>query len=131
MEMLFAKTDRRIPKPKPMQLYIEPFSCIDTTRYLGVILDTWLTWSTDIDRVRKWLRDWEWCVNTQRGVFSIGNRILLYKQLIRPVMDYVSPNWRSAARTHVRKLQVLHSKCLCIATSVLSYSGNGQIHEDL
>jgi hypothetical protein len=65
-----------------MQLVIEPFNCIDTTCYLGVILDTRLTWSTDIDQVRKWLRDWEWCVITQRGVFSIGNRILLYKQFI-------------------------------------------------
>jgi hypothetical protein len=77
-----------------------------------------LTWSTDIDQVRKWLRDWEWCVITQRGVFSNGNRILLYKQLIHPVMDYVCPNWRSATCTHVRKLQVLQSKYLCIGTLV-------------
>jgi len=117
--MLFAKTSRHIPKPKPMQLFIEPFNCISTTRYLGVILDTRLTRSTVINRVRKWFRDWEWCVIIQRGVFSIGNRILLYKQLICPVMDYVCPSWRSAARTHVRKLQVLQSKCLCIATTAL------------
>jgi hypothetical protein len=129
--MLFAKTDRRIPKPKPMQLFIEPFTCIDTTPYQGVILDTWLTLSSDIDRVIKWRRDWELCVITQRRVFSIANRILLYKQLIRPVMDYVCPNWISAACTHVRKLQLLQSKCLCIATSVLWYDGNGPIHEDL
>ena len=129
--MLFAKTSRHIPKPKPVQLFIEPFTCIDTIHYLGALPVKLLTRSTDIDRMRKWLRDLEWCVITQRGMFFIGNRVLLYKQLICPVMDYVCPNWRSAACNHIRKLQVLQSKCLCIATSALWYDGNGHIHEDL
>jgi hypothetical protein len=33
--------------------------------------------------------------------------------------------------SHVRKLQVLHSKCLRIATNAPLYVGNRQIHEDL
>jgi len=32
-------------------------------------------------------------------------------------MDYACPVWRSAARSHIKELQVLQSKCLCIATS--------------
>jgi 4-amino-4-deoxy-L-arabinose transferase-like glycosyltransferase len=47
------------------------------------------------------------------------------------MMDYACPVWRSAARTHVRKLQVLQSKCLRIATSAPWYMSNRQIHEDL
>ena len=39
---------------------------------------------------------------------SIRNGVLLFKQLIRPMMDYACPAWRSAASTHVRKLQVLN-----------------------
>jgi hypothetical protein len=42
---------------------------------------------------------------------SIRNGVLLYKQLIRPMMDYACPIWRSAARSHVRKLQILQSHC--------------------
>jgi len=49
----------------------------------------------------------------------------------RPVMDYAYPVWRSAARNRVRKLQVLQSKCLRIATNAPLYVGNRQIHEDL
>jgi hypothetical protein len=41
------------------------------------------------------------------------------------------PAWRSAARTHVRKLQVLQSKCLRLATGASWYVSNKQIHEDL
>jgi len=32
----------------------------------------------------------------------VRNRVLLYKQLIRPMMDYAYPACISAGRTHVR-----------------------------
>ena len=62
---------------------------------------------------------------------SVRNGVLLYKQLIRPMMDYACPALRSAVRTHVRRLQVLKSKCLRLATGVPWYVSNRQIHEDL
>ena len=62
---------------------------------------------------------------------SDRNGVLLYKQLIRLLLDYACPAWRSAARSHVRKLQVLQSKCLCLATGAPWYVSNRQIHEDL
>ena len=62
---------------------------------------------------------------------SVRNGVPLYKQLIRPIMGYACPAWRSAARTHVRRLQVLQSKCLCFATGVTWYVSNRQIHEHL
>jgi len=47
------------------------------------------------------------------------------------MMDYACPAWRSAARSHVRRLQVLLSKCLRHATCAPWYVSNRQIHEDL
>jgi len=47
------------------------------------------------------------------------------------MMDYACPVWRPAAHTHVCKLQVLQSKCLCLATGAPWYISSGQIHEDL
>jgi hypothetical protein len=67
----------------------------------------------------------------RKNDFSARNGILLYKQLIRPTMDYACLAWRSAVRTHVRRLQVLQSKCLSLATGALWYVSNRQIHEDL
>ena len=67
----------------------------------------------------------------RKSDISIRNGVLLYKQLIRPMMDYVCPTWRSAARTHVRRLQMLQSKFFCLATGVPWYVSNRQIHEDL
>jgi len=69
-------------------------------------------------------------LNRKRDL-SVRNGVLLYKQLIRPMMDYACPAWRSAARTHVRRLQVLQSKWLRLATGAPWYVRNREIHEDL
>jgi len=67
----------------------------------------------------------------KRSDLSIRNGVLLYKQLIRHLMDYVCPTWRSAAHTHVKRLKVLQSKCLRLFTGALWYLSNRQIHDDL
>jgi hypothetical protein len=67
----------------------------------------------------------------RKSDLSVRNGVLLYKKPIHPVMDYACTAWRSAARTHVRGLQVLQSKCLRLATGVSWYLRNRQIHEDL
>ena len=67
----------------------------------------------------------------RKSDLSVRNGVLLYKQLIRLMMDYAYPAWRSAARTHVRRLQVLQSKCLRLATGAPWYVSNRQIHGDM
>ena len=84
-----------------------------------VTLDTRLTWSPQIDQARKKIAKRMGTLGpllNRRRDLSVRNGILLYKQLIRPLMDYACPARRSAARTHGRRLQVLHSKCLRPAT---------------
>jgi hypothetical protein len=58
---------------------------------------------------------------------SVRKGFMLYKKLIRSMMDYAYPAWRSATHTHVRKLQVLQSKCLRLATAAPWYVSNRQI----
>jgi len=50
--MLFAKTCRRFPKPRTVQLFREPTQSVDTDSYLGVILETLLNWLPHIDQKR-------------------------------------------------------------------------------
>jgi 4-amino-4-deoxy-L-arabinose transferase-like glycosyltransferase len=47
------------------------------------------------------------------------------------MMDYACSAWRSATRSHVRRLQVLQSKCLRLAIGAPWYASNRQIYEDL
>jgi len=105
--MIFARAGRGLIQPRPVTLFGEPIQWVDTTRYRGVTLDKGLTWSPHIDQVRKKtaqrmgmpgpLLNW-------KSDLSVRNRVLVYNQLIRPMMDYACPTWRSAARSHVRRL---------------------------
>jgi hypothetical protein len=119
-DVLFVKAARRIQKPRAVLFLREPIQWVETARYLGVTLDTQFTWSAHVNQMGKKaalrLGVLGPLLNRRSGQ-SIRNGVLLYKQLIRPMMDYAYQIWRSAARSHVRKLQVLQSKCLSIATN--------------
>jgi len=107
---------------------------VDTTHYLGVSLVTRLIFSPHIDRVRIRTAQKMGMLGpllNMKSDLSVWNGVLLYKQLIRPLMDYASTAWSSAARSHVRKLQVLQSKCLLLVTGAPWYVSNRQIHEDI
>jgi hypothetical protein len=41
-----------------------------------------------------------------KGGLCVRNGVLLYKQLIRQVMDYAFPIWMSAAINHGQKLKM-------------------------
>jgi len=132
--IIIARAGRRFIQPRPVTLLGEPIEWVDTTRYLGVTLDKSLTWSPHIDQVRKKTAQRMGMLGlllNSKSDLSIRNRVLLYVQLICPMMDYACPTWRSAARSHVRRLQVLQSKCLRLATGASWYISNRQIHEDL
>jgi hypothetical protein len=117
-----------------VEFFGEQIKWVETERYLGVTLDTPLTWSAHVNQVGKNAAERLGVIcpllNRRSGVF-IRNGLLLYKQLICPMMDYRCPIWRSGASSHVRKLHVLQSKCLRIAVNAPWYISNRQIHENL
>jgi len=53
----------------------------------------------------------------RRSVQCMRNGVMLYKEVIFPVMENASPVWRSAAHRHELKLHMLQSKCLRFATN--------------
>jgi hypothetical protein len=89
--VLFAKTMRCMQRPRPVQLFGEPIKWVDSARYLGLTLDTRLTWSAHVNQVRRKaaqrLGVLGPLLNRSSGL-SIKDGVLLYKQLIRPIMDY-------------------------------------------
>jgi hypothetical protein len=131
--VLFVKAARRIQKSRAVQFLGEPILWVETARYLGVTLDTQLTWSAQVNQVGKRAAQRLGVLGpllNGRSGLSVRNGVLLYKQLIRPMMDYACQIWRSVARSHIRKLQVLQSKCLQTATNAPRYLRNRKIHED-
>jgi hypothetical protein len=110
---IFGRAGRRFIQSRPVTLFGETIEWVATTCHLTVTLDTQLTWSPHIHQVRKKAAQSLGMLGpilNRKSDLSVRNGVLLYKQLISPMMDYTCPAWRSTARSHVRRMQVLQSK---------------------
>jgi hypothetical protein len=108
-EMLSPKAAWRIPRHRQVHFFGQPMQWVDTARYLGVNLNSRLTWGSHIVQVRKKASKRLGvlgCLPNRRSGLSIRNGVLLYKQLIRPMMNYACPIWRCAARSYVEQLML-------------------------
>ena len=61
---------------------------------------------------------------------SKSNKILLYRQVVRPVLTYGSVAWGTAAKSHISKLQVIQNKFLKIALNAPYRASTAEIHEE-
>jgi hypothetical protein len=127
--VLFVKAARRIQKPRAVQFLGEPIQWFETAQYLGVTLDTQLTWSVHVNQVgRKAAQRFGMLgpLLNRRSGLSVRNGVLLYKHLIRPMSDLEvrCPQPRPEAASD-------KSKSLRIATKAPWRVSNRQIHEDL
>jgi hypothetical protein len=89
--VLFVKAATRIQKFRAVQFLGEPIQWVETARYLGVTLDTQLTWSAHVNQMGKKAAQRMGVPGpllNRRSGLSVRNGVLLYKQLIRPMMDY-------------------------------------------
>lgn len=99
-------------------------------KYLGVVLDKGLTFKAHIESARNkavgMLEKLNPLMN-RRSRLSVGNKILLYKTIVRPTLLYASPAWGHAARSHLKKLQSVQNKCLRRALDAPWFVRNTQI----
>jgi hypothetical protein len=98
----------------------QPIQWVDTARYLGVVLDTGSTCSTHINNLRKKAAERLRVLGSlqnRRSGFSIKEWSSTV-QAFHPSYDGRRiPAWWSTARSHIRKMEVLQTRCLRIATN--------------
>jgi hypothetical protein len=87
---------------------------VNNVKYLGVTLDTRMTWKAHIDwTVTKALQTFGQIYPLLK-IEKLGtkNKLTLCKALIRSKMTYACPTWESEAATHLMKLQRLQNRIL-------------------
>jgi hypothetical protein len=90
MAVLFSKAARRDRQPRPVQVLRQPIQWVETVGCLGVTLDAQLTWSAEVNPVRKKAAQRLGVLGpllNRRSGPSVWNVTLLCKQLIRPMME--------------------------------------------
>jgi hypothetical protein len=110
--MLFAKAHKRVPKLRPVQLFGELIHWAGSERYLGVILDTHLTWLPHTNQVRK------------KAVLRLGVLDLLLKRSVLSMKKDVccirsSSRHRWTTETHLRSFVIpMPGSCRCLSVQL-------------
>ena len=124
-------------KHKPSEepsLFEEDISWKKSVKYLGIHLDSKLKFKHHIDviagRARGKLHELFPLLN-RKSTLPTSQALTVYKSLIRPIMSYAPSIWGNAAKTHMKKLQVVQNKTLRLITNAHRYTRNAQLHRDL
>lgn len=89
-----------------------------SAKYLGVILDSKLTFGVNI---KENLKKANKALATLYGLMKKNSglpqfeKLTIYRAYIRPIMTYACPVFNNAAAIHMKKLQVMQNKCLRMA----------------
>uniref|UniRef100_A0A1Y1JXT3 Reverse transcriptase domain-containing protein n=2 Tax=Photinus pyralis TaxID=7054 RepID=A0A1Y1JXT3_PHOPY len=105
-----------------------------TVRYLGLHLDSKLTWKQHITKKKKQVeiktRELQWLIGRKSRV-SLENKILIYKAVIKPTWEYGIELWGCASKSNIQIIQRCQSKILRQIADAPWYVTNHTIHTDL
>ena len=113
-------SNRRDTDGRRLFLNQEPIPNYDTVKYLGILLDRKLTWNPQITEAAKKGRKAIGMLYPMIGPgnkLSLPNKILMYRQIVRPAITYGGLTWGTAAPTLIKKLQVVQNNYLRISVS--------------
>lgn len=113
----FNKSPKRIPNAD-LQMHGNIIEIKNSIKYLGVIIDSKLTFRENIDMLReKAIRCGRalYPLLNRKSKLNLKNKQLLYKTCIRPIMTYACQVWyKKTAKCHIKKLQIIQNKNLKI-----------------
>ncbi|GFX90806.1 RNA-directed DNA polymerase from mobile element jockey [Trichonephila clavipes] len=95
-----------IDPPFQLTRFEDNIQWVSVARYLGLHMDSRLTYKKHID----YLSEKFWgrihlaiSLVVRNSPLSLENKVILYKQVLRPIITYASPVWGAAAATHMKK----------------------------
>jgi hypothetical protein len=106
----------------------------DSAKYLGMTLDVRLRWKAHIKKKKEEFnlkyRKMYWLLG-RNSKLSIYNKLLLYKQILKPVWTYGLQLWGCASISNIHIIQRLQNKALRNMVDAPWYFRNCDLHKDL
>jgi hypothetical protein len=117
--ILFTKSPKMINLKEAHKIHFnETLKWKNEVKYLGVTLDTKLTFKAHIDKCRRkagMVTRFLFPLMKRTSSLSQQGKITLYRSYIRPVMTYACPVFSNCADCHMQRLQIYQNKCLRMA----------------
>lgn len=107
---------------------------VKSAKYLGIYLDSKLTWKTHLDETCKKAYGRLgilYPLLNPRSTIQPSTALHIYKATILPIMTYASPVWSGVTHSRLKKLQLLQNKVLKIITKCPLYTRITKLHKDL
>jgi hypothetical protein len=99
-----------------------------SVKYLGIHLDSRLTWKDHATKTRKQTdlktKELNWLIGS-RSNLSLENKVLLYKTIIKPIWVYGIELWGCASESNISTIQRSQSKILQNITKACAYTHTG------
>ncbi|MGR0202193.1 hypothetical protein [Klebsiella pneumoniae] len=112
----------------------QPVPYSDTAKYLGVTLDAKLKWKEHVKKKKEELniklRKMYWLLG-RGSQLTIENKLLIYKQVLRPVWTYGIQLWGCTKKTNLNIIQTFQNKVLRSIVDAPWYIRNDHLHRDL
>lgn len=106
----------------------------NTAKYLGMTLDVRLRWKVHIKKKREELgikyKKMYWLLGRSSNL-STYNKLLFYKQILRPIWSYGIQLWGCASNSNIEIIQRFQNKILRNIIDAPWYCRNSDIHRDL
>jgi hypothetical protein len=126
-------TNRKIDM-LPIYLNSQQIPYANTAKYLGMTLDTKLRWKEHVKKKRKELdlkyRKLYWLLG-RNSELSIDNKLLVYRQVLKPVWTYGIQLWGCTKQTNAKIIQSFQNKVLRCIVNAPWYIRNDNLHKDL
>ena len=116
--MIFKSRWKKISREKDIIINGSVISEVASTKFLGVIIDSHLTWKPHIDYVSKKIAKNIGIIIKARKIFDKDTLLTLYYSFIFPYFNYCIHLWGSTCITHLKKLDTLHKKIIRIIAGV-------------
>lgn len=118
--------------PVNINLNIVPYA--NTAKYLGMTLDAKLKWKEHVkkkkDELNLKFRKMYWLLG-RNSLLSTENKLLLYRQVLKPVWTYGIQLWGCTKKSNVKIIQTFQNKVLRSIVNAPWYCRNDDIHRDL
>ena len=126
-------TNRRIENI-PVTINNQKVPCANTAKYLGMTLDAKLRWKAHVKKKREELelryKKMYWLIG-RKSSLSLHNKLLIYKQILKPVWTYGIQLWGCTRPSNINIIQRFQNKVLRNMVNAPWYIRNNDLHRDL
>ena len=128
--MIFRSKCRHLPQHDGVKLNNSSIECVESTKFLGVILDVNISWNDQINKVKGKVSKGIGIICKARKVFDMSALLTLYNSLILPHLVYCIEIWGMAADVYLSCLVKTQKKIVRIMRSASSRTPSNPLFQE-